>query len=166
MTLPTIHQVTSMFLYGSDTPPESFVDSELTKARVRDPISISTDEFLDAETGAGRFVVASNSPLIDKFFDTGIADNAAGMFDNFKDPETGIVSMSKSQLNAIYGFGAFFIAVDNKWIYDDYDDYAARTYIYGNISFTISEDARFTIHPDGRIEIENFSLVIHGGGRF
>jgi RTX calcium-binding nonapeptide repeat (4 copies) len=166
MSLPTIHEVTSMFLYGSETPPSNFADTELTEERVRSPIPVSTDDFLDPETGPGRFVVASNSPLIERFFQSGLAEYAAGAFDGFKDPVTGVVSMSKSQLNGIYDFESFFILVDNKWIYDSYDDYAARTYIYGNISFTISEDARFTIHPDGRIEIENFSLVIHGGADF
>lgn len=97
MTLPTIHQVTSMFLYGSETPPSNFADAGLTQQRERLGIPVSTDEFLDSETGPGRFVVASNSPLIERFFESGLGEYAAGLFDGFKDSVTGVVSMSKSQ---------------------------------------------------------------------
>ena len=143
MTLPTIHQVTSMFLYGTETPPGNFADVELTeKDHTPSMIDISTDDFLNVETGPGRFVVASNSPLFARFFESGLAEYAAGIFDTVNDSLTGIVSMSKSQLNEFCDFERFFIAVDNKWIYDDYDDYAARTYIVSGAPTPPSVSAR------------------------
>ena len=162
MTLPTIHEVTSMFLYGTVTPPTNFVNESFVASRDNGKISISTDEFLNTETGAGRFVVASNSAMIERFFETAAADYAAGVFG----AEPGIVSLTKAELNEIYGLNYFGIIVDNKEIYDELDDYASRVYIYGHIELVISEDARFTIYPDGRLEILNFSLSVKSGDDF
>lgn len=66
MTLPTIHEVTSMYLYGSDTPPDNFVDDDLTTERGIKRIDVDTDEFLDPDNGPGRFVVASNSVMMQR----------------------------------------------------------------------------------------------------
>ncbi len=170
MTLPTIHEVTSMFLYGSEVPPDNFIDDDLTTDPGIREINIDTDEFLDPDNGPGRFVVASNSVMMQRFFETAAADYAAGVFSAHQDASTGIVSMSKGELDEIYGLTAnkiwHGISVDNKWIYDNLDDYAARTYIYGNISFKISEDVNFVIYPDGRLEVQNFSLEILNGNDF
>lgn len=167
MTLPTIHEVTSMFLFGSEVQPDNFVDDDLTTERGIKRIDVDTDEFLDPDNGPGRFVVASNSVMMQRFFETAAADYAAGVFSAHQDASTGIVSMSKDELDEIYGLTAnniwHGISVDNKWIYDNLDDYAARTYIYGNISFKISEDVNFVIYPDGRLEVQNFSLEILNG---
>lgn len=46
MSLPTIHEVTSMFLYGSATPPANFIDKDLTADRGIKEITVDTDEFL------------------------------------------------------------------------------------------------------------------------
>lgn len=170
MTLPTIHEVTSMFLYGSATPPNNFTENDLTEDRGVKAINVDTDEFLDSDDGPGRFVVASNSVMMQRFFQTAAADYAAGTFSEHRDDATGIVTMTKAQLDEVYGLTAnkiwHGIAVDNKWVYDDLDDYAARTYIYGNISFKISEDANFVIYPDGRLEVQNFSLEVLNGNDF
>lgn len=170
MTLPTIHEVTSMFLYGSEVPPDNFIEDDLTTERAREPIDVDTDEFLDPDNGPGRFVVASNSAMMQRFFETAAADYASGVFSAHQDASTGIVTMSKGELDEIYGLTAnniwHGVSVDNKWIYDDLDDYAERTYIYGNISFKISEDVNFVVYPDGRLEVQNFSLEILNGNDF
>lgn len=170
MTLPTMHEVTSMFLYGSETPSSNFANQNLTQDRGTKEINVNTDEFLDRNDGPGRFVVASNSVMMQRFFDTAAADFAAGVFAAHQDSSTGIVMMSKDELDEIYGLTAnniwHGISVDNKWIYDDVDDYAERTYIYGNISFKISEDVNFVVYPDGRLEVQNFSLEILNGNDF
>lgn len=170
MTLPTIHEVTSMFLYGTETPPDNFIDNDLTADRGTTRIDVDTDEFLDPDDGPGRFVVASNSVMMQRFFETAAADYTSGIFSAHQDASTGIVTMSKDELDEIYGLTAnniwHGIRVDNKWVYDDLDDYAARTYIYGNISFKISEDVDFVIYPDGRLEVKNFSLEVLDGDDF
>ena len=139
-----------MFLYGTIIPPANFLDSDLTKSRDKSRLSIDTDAFLDAETGPGRFVVASNSTMIERFFETGAADYAAGLFNEHKNSQTGVVSMNKSQLKDIYGPGYFGILVDNKDVYDSLDDYAARVYIYGNIELMM-RDLRSTLMADWKL---------------
>ena len=47
MTLPTIHEVTSRFLYGNELPPDNFIDDDLTTAGGNREINVDTDEFLD-----------------------------------------------------------------------------------------------------------------------
>ena len=126
MTLPSVHEVTSMFLFGTTTPPTNFFDSDLTKSRNQSRLSIDTDAFLDAETGAGRFVVASNSTMIERFFETAAASYAASLFNEHNDAQSGIVSMNKNQLKEIYGPDYFGVLVDNKDVYDGLNDYATR----------------------------------------
>lgn len=166
MSLPNIYTVTSRYLYGTDTPPQKFMDNNLTKTRSRDPIEIDTDEFLDPAAGPGRFIVASNSAMISRFFQSASLEYSNGLFDNHKDPVTGVVSMTKGQLNQIYDLYYFGILVDNKWLHDDHDDYAERTYIYGNMEFQISDSARFIVEPNGSLRIDDFSLTYRSGGDF
>lgn len=101
MTLPTIHEVTSMFLFVSEAPPDSFIDDDLTTDRLTREINLDTDEFLDPDNGPGRFVVASNSVMMQRFIDTAAADYAAGVFSAHQDPSTGIVVMSKDELDEL-----------------------------------------------------------------
>jgi hypothetical protein len=115
-----------MFLYGTETPPENFSDADLTADRGTTRIDVDTDAFLDPDDGPGRFVVASNSVMMQRFFETAAADYAAGIFSAHVDASTGIARMTKAELDEIYGLTAnniwHGIAVDNKWVYDDFDD--------------------------------------------
>lgn len=166
MSLPSAHQVTAMYLYGQSDPPNNFLDNDLSLSRASSTIVVNTDEFLNHETGAGRFIVASNSAMISRFFETASGDFSSGVFDSFKNASTGEVLMTKAELNSVYNLEYYGILVDNKWVYDGFDDYASRTYIYGNIEFKISNDAVFKIDASGNLSIENFSMIYSSGGDF
>ena len=156
MTLPTAKTVTNLFLYGQETTPQNLVDDALIRPDPLTPkpastvhaLTVHVDEFMDPETGPGRFAVGSQFEVIQKFFDP-------GLFTPSIPPGT----YSKNEIaDDFFGLSRFDFVLQQLDYRDDFDDYAERTYIYNTTSFQISDSAKFIVRENGDRVIEDFSI--------
>ncbi|UWR64841.1 hypothetical protein K4L02_00980 [Phaeobacter inhibens] len=70
MTLPTAFDVTSFYLYGSNTTPSNFANEALAATPGGGTILVDVGDYMNSQTGPGRFANASQFELIDHFFST------------------------------------------------------------------------------------------------
>lgn len=159
-TLPTVEQITSLYLYGStSTPSDLSSESLIRPAGVKTQWTVDVNEYMDI--GAGRMAYASAFTFIQEFFDKGklpaSESLAPGRYTKrqilekfgYIDAATGHglkdASYSFNQINYV----------------DDIDDLVARTYIWGTTAFSVAEDAVFVVGANGERSVENFAIVPH-----
>jgi hypothetical protein len=119
-------------------------------------VDVDFQNYMDPTTGPGRFALGSEFDIIEYFFEFGLFVYNNGVFDQFKDPQTGVVRMTKEQLNSIYGAEQIWLGVDQQYVKDGYNDYAERAYIWATTAFKISDSASFVINPNGEMYVENY----------
>lgn len=69
MALPTVSEVITKYLYGSDIVPADFSDDTIIRdSGPRESIDVNLIEYMT--TGAGRFALASNFEIIKLFTTT------------------------------------------------------------------------------------------------
>ena len=152
-TLPTAAQITSLFLYGSDTPPTggALASQNLPNHAVGVLPDIDFKEFM--ETGPGRFANASQSALITQFFLEG-GDNPPGRHLQPGESMTAAEFAAATGLELTYQVKQLFYHDANESTLD----IASRVYIYNTQEFSINADARFVVDANGTYRIENLRI--------
>ncbi|WMR30454.1 calcium-binding protein, partial [Metapseudomonas otitidis] len=167
MSLPTIEQIVSRYLFDKDVPPGNLKDDALIrpKGATGTAIQVDMNEFMTA--GAGRFVGVERFKYVrnflgghdDAYLGTG-KKLAAGVYTRDqllkaygKNPDDGVLAVS----------GYYQGVLDS--------DYAERAYIFGSGEYQINKDALFYVNEDGSREIldicvepRNDNFDYDGGG--
>lgn len=163
MSLPTAEEVVSNYLYGTPTPPQNFANQNIQRSNdASSTIEVNLTEFMDPDTGPGRFALGSEFEIVQYFFgsqDVILAMIENGDLDAYKDPNTGDVHLSKAQFAEIVGLDYYGLQVANRQVSDANDDYAERTFIWGGVEYQLSDDVEFIISENGQFEIANFTII-------
>lgn len=163
-----ISKITSLYLYGTETPPSNLLDDALIRPDQPSRIEVNMASFM--ESGPGRFALGSESALVQAFFETFSGHDLkafpwieAGR--EYTKQEiaglliaNGIPSLVNSKGEPYYGIDIHQANLD-----DGAGDYVTRTYVWNSGGFKISDQSRFAIDPDGYLHIKNFSVAPRGG---
>lgn len=144
-----IKEMTNLYLFGQITTPLNLKDSALIRPHTaRTTISMDAVSFMD--TGAGRFALASNSPIVNKFMSSAFVDPTIipGERKVYNLDELANLSGTK----AAFSFQAYDYS-------DNVNDFSERVHVWSTESFTISRDAKFVIEGDGTRHIENLAVL-------
>lgn len=161
MTLPTIYDITRLYLYGQSSTPTNFFSNLVLNRGSINEITVPTEDIFDPVTGPGRFANASVSPVVFMFFENVVQYWENGAFNHLKN-EVGEVVLTKAEAIAAFGLEDTDngIRVDSHYFADETDDYAERVYVWGTMAFKLADDVVFKISADGVPSIENFSIVM------
>lgn len=119
--------MTSLYLYGTDTPPESAAQAFLSSRPGRDVPVITIDMADYMKNGGGRFANPSHAKFVRDFYEKKIS---------LPDGE-----YTKEKLTQNHGFSKydFNFTLFQEFHEPESKDYASRVYIFGKGGFTISE---------------------------
>jgi hypothetical protein len=133
--------ITNMYLYGITTTPAN----KATDALIRPADRVTSLSFAqsDVMATAGRFAVGAQFGMVRNFFN---------------DPTLIAGTYTKAQIIDRYHINKAFFAMQQKDYADSINDYAARTYIWNNMTFMVNEDALFNVDANGAKTITNFSV--------
>lgn len=127
-------QMTSLFLYGTLTPPQNF-EERLRSSAEKDnlsnaPIVVEFDAVDFMANGPGRYAHASQSEFVDAFFTGGIV----------LPPGT----YTRDDLIASHGYlkSEFSFSAPQSLLDPSSPDYSIRTYIYNQAPFIISNNTQ------------------------
>jgi|GEM_PF-2429200 len=158
MALKTASEITSQYLFGTDTPPaDLFSDSLIRDSGITTTIDIDVNEYMSFPNGPGRFAVGPEFRIVSGFFNSNTATIPVT-------PATDTDGYSKTEIRdfidpSISFFGLIYQQYDRD---DDLapipDDHGERTYIYNTSAFKISDSAQFFVQPDGTKFIKNFAV--------
>ena len=133
-TLPTMEQMTAVYLFGQLEKPSNLIDENLIRPKdlvVDYPVKININEYMT--DGPGRFVSAKDFDFLGDFFEQKS-------------------SLSKNLEPGRYTKFEIFklLNVDTAWIahstaqYDDgKDNLLERAYIWNSVAFMVNDDAVF-----------------------
>jgi hypothetical protein len=141
-------EITNLFLYGTLQAPTNKDSADVIRPdnTANTAIDVSEDAFMSS--GAGRFAVGSRSPIVEKFFNDATDPNGIAL-------SAGTYSVT--DLATTYGLSRNF-TLDQKGLADGTSDYAERVWVYNNTSFTIDDDAQFTVDSNGTRHIEYMAV--------
>ncbi|MBU2714413.1 hypothetical protein, partial [Zooshikella harenae] len=144
MSLPTVEEMTNLYLYGEKTTPSDLSDESLIRDKdYRTPIEVDVNDYMD---GPGRFA----SPV---FFET------IKLFFSPVSPTLKPRKYTETAIRELLGTSQQFYT-QQQWAYkDNKDDYAERVYIWNSVAFEISDKAVFVVDDDGNRSIENFAVI-------
>lgn len=155
-----IHVITNLFLYGTKTTPEHYVDRlrsaqeyadlpllEINNGTATVPvlkINIDMKDFM--ENGPGKYVRAAQFEFVQDF----LAGNVA----------LPVGTYTRLDLRDNHGFSNSDFTVDFQQyeLETDNPDYGWRTYIYNSSAFILSDTTQFVVHADGTFSIQNVSV--------
>ena len=149
-TLPTMEQMTSMYLFGTLEKPNNLLDENLIRPKdliVDYPVKININEYMT--DGPGRFVSAKDFKFLDEFFtksSTASKNLEAGRY-------------TKSEIFQIFGTKSAVVKQSTSEYDDGKDDLLARAYIWNSVAFMVNDDAVFVVDENGNRSIENFAIV-------
>lgn len=83
MSVPTIHEVTARYLYGTASAPDNFFSNSLLTRGQLNSIQVDLADVYHPQTGLSRFANASQNVLVSTFF-AARERWEAGHFDNDK----------------------------------------------------------------------------------
>ena len=169
MSLPSIEQIVSRFLFDTDTPPANLKDDALIRpaGQVGKVLEVDKNDFMTA--GAGRFVGVERFRYVRNFL--GGHDDAylgagkklaAGVYTAEQLLQAYGKNPSKDGILAINGYIQGVLE----------SDFIERAYIFGSGEYKINKEARFYVNEDGSREIidicvepvdENFDYI--GGNK-
>jgi hypothetical protein len=153
MSLPTIEEMTNLYLYGSTKKPVDLKDSILIRSASHvTNIDVDINEYMD---GPGRYVSPANFYQVDLFL---------------RGNNSSDIPPGRYKEDEIFDF--FNISEKYKthnisqYEYDsESDDYAERVYVWNSSSFEIDERTTvFVVRQDGSRYIENLSIIPTNGG--
>ncbi|MDH2484722.1 putative Ig domain-containing protein [Acinetobacter baumannii] len=169
-TLPTMLQILSMYLYGTKSRPQDFLDEKYI-GRDTDENGFGTVYHIDASEfmtiGAGRYIDVGNFTAVRKFL-TGEYNEKLqkGMSYSFEQliESVGSFEFDKNNVNQVQEYRAELdlkmkLGVSNYGLDNDSDDYLDRAYVFGSMEFTINSEARFNYNQDGSLTITNIKVI-------
>ena len=144
--LPTMEEMTSLYLYGQTIPPENKAHQNFVSRQPTLPYLVSAQDFMN---GPGRFARASDFEYVNRFFN-----------ENHQKPTYRLKPGEYSKAEVMKHFG-----LDRGWMsltlamYDDgKDDLVERAYIWNTSAFMLDDRARFVVEPDGKRYIKDFAI--------
>lgn len=143
--LPTMEEITSLYLYGQPIPPKNKIDTHII-SRKREPYSVSAQMFMN---GPGRFARASDFEYVNKFFNENYQISAYRL----KPGE-----YSKAEVMKHFGLDRGWVSLTLAMYDDGKDDLIERAYIWNTSAFMLDDKARFVVEPDGRRYIKDFAI--------
>jgi len=153
MSMPTIEQVVSRYLFNQNSPPLDLKDEQLIRLRdeLGTELTVDMDEFMT--TGGGRFVGVERFRYVRKFLE---GDDAFYKGASVLPP--GIYA--KADILGYYNINLNNQYVSVKQYYQGiYDsDYAERAYVFGSGRYLINDDALFIVNSDGTREARNICV--------
>ncbi len=173
----TAKDVTNWYLYGTDTTPTNLVDESLIRSA--DATSTASIDVVDLmKTGAGRFAIAPQFNLIQRFFyqlgDNQIYTGPKLAEDSSLEQELEFPNLNiqwaeqeeftkpgrytKAEIADELGFESYGWRMQQYNWRDRKNDYAERTYIYNTQEYMISDGAIFVVDDNGDKWIENFAI--------
>ena len=155
-TLPTMIEMTSIYLFGQLEKPNNLLDENLIRPKdlvVDYPVKVNINEYMT--DGAGRFVNAKSFAFVSEFFDKSSK--------NSKNLEAG--KYTKSEIIKLLDVDKAWIGQTTAFYDDSKDNLLERAYIWGSVSFMVNDDAVFVIDEDGNRFIENFAIVPYSANK-
>ena len=169
-TLPTLESITSLYLYGSETPPDNLASDSIIRPPLKEEelekINVDLKEFME---GPGRFVTPGDFSFIKYFFNPDYDE----ITDSDLDPYYYISGKiepgryTKKQIFDIFNITSLKEKIESQiaGLYDDgKDDLIERAYIWNTMAFQINDDAVFVVNKDGTRAIENFAIIPYRNG--
>ncbi|MBN6150275.1 hypothetical protein JR065_07985 [Xanthomonas sp. AmX2] len=148
VTMPTINQIVSRYLFNTDVPPSNLADEALIRSAGQqgDQVNVNANEYMT--TGAGRFAGVERFNFVRNFL-------AGNDYQGSLPPGV----YSTSDLLTLYGIKEGRLAVQQYYqgVYES--DYAERAYVFGSGAYEINMDAVFYVNEDGTREIDNICVV-------
>ncbi|WP_352596488.1 Ig-like domain-containing protein [Mesorhizobium sp. M0091] len=153
----TSEEVVSLYLYGTKTPP-SFAE-RLRPAGEQVKLHVNAPDYMTH--GPGRYALVSDTNLAKVIFGgatwegNGILLVSASFFFS----EFGSGEVTVGQLRNVYGFdNSFFTMPLSQYNIDvNSEDYARRTYVWGQSGFILSDDTIIDI-VDGGFQLKNVQI--------
>ena len=146
---PSAEQVTSLYLYGTPTPPSDKQRLENLESPI---IQVDVNEYMDK--GPGRFASPADIELVNKFM-----YGFANVYNTEVIPPG---RYTKSEILKMKDFQNFEgnITKVMQTVHDDgKDNFLERAYIWNTTAFMVDKRAIFVIEHNGNRYIENFALV-------
>jgi Ca2+-binding RTX toxin-like protein len=163
MSMPTIDQIVSRYLFNSDTPPTNLVDENLIRpaGTLGDSVHVDAVEFM--ATGGGRFADIARFNVVLNFLSE---DDYGGQLP----PGYYTAQQLYDMYSKFPGAAGKFQIKDGivvppqlgiEQYYNDIysSDYSERSYVFGSSSFQINDDAMFYVGEDGTRRIDNICVV-------
>lgn len=122
--LPTMEEITSLYLYGQPIPPKNKIDTHII-SRKREPYSVSAQMFMN---GPGRFARASDFEYVNKFFNENYQISAYRL----KPGE-----YSKAEVMKHFGLDRGWVSLTLAMYDDGKDDLVERAYIWNTSAFYV-----------------------------
>jgi len=148
MTMPTISQIVSRYLFNSDSPPSNLADEALIRdaGKQGDAVNVDANEYMTV--GAGRYAGVERFNFVRNFL-------AGNDYQGSLAPG----AYTTSELLAAYGITDGLLAVRQYYngVYES--DYAQRAYVFGSGNYKINDDAVFYVNANGTREIDNICVV-------
>ena len=149
----TADVITSIYLYGSETPPEYFGD------RIRDTkpnfkVKINIEAFF--ESGPGGVINPARFSAVEKFFDG-----------DFSKPIVIVDGVEQMQFSGqelinkgVLSIDDFLLSIQHLFIHIGSNDYASRTYIYNRQSFDLTRETMFVWDENGALRLEDAGMFV------
>lgn len=144
--LPTMEEMTSLYLYGQTIPPKNKDHQNLVSRQPTLPYPVSAQDFMD---GPGRFARASDFEYVNKFFNENYQISAYRL----KPGE-----YSKAEVMKHFGLDRGWVSLTLAMYDDGKDDLIERAYIWNTSAFMLGDKARFVVEPDGSRYIKDFAI--------
>ncbi|MGC6323594.1 calcium-binding protein, partial [Bisgaard Taxon 45] len=166
MTLPTATEITNAYLYKNKLTPkaEERVDSIQILEKDSESFEVNKSEFMDSQTGPGRFVTAADFRTIHLFFApilNHLRLQTPRSLENLKPGE-----YTKTQIFQKLGYidkngksvGRASVTQTLAFYDDGQDDLLERAYIWNTTAFKITDEAIFVVEENGNRYIKNFAI--------
>ncbi|BCM25593.1 hypothetical protein [Methyloradius palustris] len=154
MSLPTIVEMTNLYLYGSTTKPQDILSDSLIRASgVTKPFTVDINEYM---AGPGRFATIDKFEIVQNFFNPN------------SNPLLGQVLpagvYTKADLAAFYGMDYYGLKITQSDYGQGDADFLARSYIWESTAFKLSDSTRFIVAENGTRSIINYGIEPDFGG--
>lgn len=150
MILPTIEEMTNLYLYGQKTKPSDLITDQLIRPDdFIKPFSVDINAYM---AGPGRFATLDKFNIVEAFL-----SQDPDLVPTFVIPPG---TYTKEQLNdQFFGFNKVFITLyqSNYGVNDT--DFLTRAYIWESVAFKLDDRTRFVVKPDGNREIINYAVT-------
>lgn len=154
--MPTIEEITNLYLYGQSTSPSSLTDESLI--RESNETTLRQVDISAYMAGPGRFALPVLFEIIQMFFN---GEGTLGPGAYFKQTIAANFWGWTADPDHFYGLN-----IEQSFHDDGGGDYLERAYIWNNTSFKISDETLFVIGEDGSRWIENLGIEPIGGDDF
>ncbi|MDR2924716.1 MAG: hypothetical protein LBU76_01980 [Azoarcus sp.] len=150
-TIPTVEQMTSLYLFDTMEPPANLKDDSLIRPAAGAGATVRVDAAEYMTSGSGRFVHVVRFNFVRNFLS---GNDAAYIKTTLTEDEYSLAEILESYK---IEHNSELSIVQLQYAFDS-DDYVDRTYVFNSSGFKINGDAKFIVNKNGTREIRNICV--------